>query len=363
MGKLDSVASLTGRPKVIDQEASLPPSTLSTELLQFHPMQRITYNVLAALIASNVYTSDFEDIDYFLHPRNVAAYKQVVKNLHLACFWYSAQDMGVAECIKRSRVHLADNETLTEEGKVGLAEAISHLERALETPGWQEWMTNGISIPFEVDQSFPLSLRQAWSDSMDDNPDAIDAHSLQVLRDANANGTELHDLHIAGWDNRATKWPGFLEEMEKAEKRIEINEKRAVGEGRQVATPTKKTSQRGPAKSSRKTGQAAAANAPTVAPRVSPRKGQSSTLMKSTKEAIDNQLDKAVRNSMKQPLPRFDLPRPLPIVVHTKSRSAKVNFVVDSIRSAAPTDKFVVFGDFYELVHVQEVLYLFDIKL
>ena len=45
------------RPKVIDQEAALPPSTLSIQLLQFHPMQRITYNVLAALIASNVYTS------------------------------------------------------------------------------------------------------------------------------------------------------------------------------------------------------------------------------------------------------------------------------------------------------------------
>ena len=43
---------------IIDKEASLPPSTLDTELLQFHPMQRITYNVLAALIASNVYTSE-----------------------------------------------------------------------------------------------------------------------------------------------------------------------------------------------------------------------------------------------------------------------------------------------------------------
>ena len=44
-------------PNVIDMEASLPPSTVTTEVLQFHPMQRITYNVLAALIATNVYTS------------------------------------------------------------------------------------------------------------------------------------------------------------------------------------------------------------------------------------------------------------------------------------------------------------------
>jgi hypothetical protein len=43
---------------VIDAEASLPPSTVSTEMIQFHPMQRITYNVLASLVASNVYTSE-----------------------------------------------------------------------------------------------------------------------------------------------------------------------------------------------------------------------------------------------------------------------------------------------------------------
>jgi hypothetical protein len=46
------------RRDVIDAEASLPPSTVSTEMIQFHPMQRITYNVLASLVASNVYTSE-----------------------------------------------------------------------------------------------------------------------------------------------------------------------------------------------------------------------------------------------------------------------------------------------------------------
>lgn len=49
---------LTLRPHIIDAEASLPPSTVSVEMLPFHPMQRVTYNVLAALIASNVYTSE-----------------------------------------------------------------------------------------------------------------------------------------------------------------------------------------------------------------------------------------------------------------------------------------------------------------
>ena len=56
---LNTVTKLTIlRPRVIDREAHLPPSEISTVLLKFHPMQRITYNVLAALVASNVYTSE-----------------------------------------------------------------------------------------------------------------------------------------------------------------------------------------------------------------------------------------------------------------------------------------------------------------
>ena len=56
---LSSVPAFTAelRPKVIDEEASLPPSTFMVERLRFHPFQRLTYNVLTALIASNVYTS------------------------------------------------------------------------------------------------------------------------------------------------------------------------------------------------------------------------------------------------------------------------------------------------------------------
>lgn len=46
------------RPKVIDTEAGLPPLTILQEVIQFDPLQRVTYNVLAALIASNVYTSE-----------------------------------------------------------------------------------------------------------------------------------------------------------------------------------------------------------------------------------------------------------------------------------------------------------------
>lgn len=306
------------------------------------PSSRVTFTQVSRESSESLTVGDFEDIDYFLHPRNTALFKQVIRNLHLACFWYSAPDMGAEACIRRSRIHLVENETLTDDAKAALAGAILHLERAVSTPGWQEWMTNGVSIPFEVEATFPLALRQAWSDSMDDNPDAIDANSLQLLRDANTNGTDMHDLHIAGWDSRANKWPDFFEEMEKVEKRVKVAEKKKA--------------------EAVKTEQAAAANAPTAVPKASPKK--KAPLKKTKKDVVDEQLEQALRNSaLQSSLSRSDLPRSLPTVIHTKSRSAKVNYVIDSILHASPADKFVIFGDIYELGHLREALDLFDIKL
>jgi len=287
---------------------------------------------------SQLISGDFEDIDYFLHPRNASEFRQVVRNLHLACFWYSARDMGVAECLNRSRVHLTENQGMTDEGKHALAEAISHLKRALDAPGWQEWMMNGVSIPFGADEWFPLAVRRAWSDSMKEDPDAIDAHSLELLRRANTNGKEDRDLLIAGEEHKARKWSDEVEEMEKAEMRAARH-------------------------ANHTTGQAAAANAPTAAPKVSPRKG-SAKRSRQNEERIDEQLAEAAMNAARQVLPprRSDLPRPLPSIIHIKSRSAKQNFVVDAILTAEPSDKFVIFGDIFEFGHLSEALDLFDVK-
>jgi hypothetical protein len=46
------------RPRVIDTEAQLPPLTITHEIVPFRPMQRISYNVIMALITSNVFTSE-----------------------------------------------------------------------------------------------------------------------------------------------------------------------------------------------------------------------------------------------------------------------------------------------------------------
>ena len=240
--------------------------------------------------------------------------------------------MGVEDCIKRTEVHLSENETITEDGRVALLEAITHLKRALDTPGWQEWMTNGVSLPFEIGDAFPLATREAWSDSMDDNPDLIDAFSLLSLRKANIRGASLHDLHMAGWDSRARKWPDALKEMENLEK-IAIR-------AQDVDKPSR-----------------AAANIPTSPSRKRvARKGGITR-----KNKTEQNLDEAAQNADRQV--RYDSPRPLPETIQTRSWSAKVNFVLDTIQNAPLTDIFVVFGDTFELGHMKEALELFDIQL
>lgn len=52
-----SAVMVKHQPGVIAQEVKLPPSTVSAEMVHFTPWQRLTYNALTALVASNVYTS------------------------------------------------------------------------------------------------------------------------------------------------------------------------------------------------------------------------------------------------------------------------------------------------------------------
>ncbi|WWD19169.1 hypothetical protein CI109_103627 [Kwoniella shandongensis] len=332
-------------PKVIDMEAQLPPSTISKELLQFDPMQRITYNVLAALVSSNVLTSGGEDADYFLHPKNVESYNQVVNNLHLACFWYSARAMDADGCLERTRSWLDRHPEASEHIRTHLEEACRHLETALSTPGWDEWMTNAVSMAMDG-TSFPSIIKQAWSDSFNGQPNMIDMHSLIELRELNKRGSTLQELHIAGWDFRSSKSEISVEEMLRThEKHTKAEHKAKKAEERKV-----------------KKGAATAAQTPKAAP-ISP--GKRATKRKS--DVLEERLDEAARNANKAagrtPLspPGVDLPRPLPALIHTKSRSAKVNYVLRSIQESDKEDKFVIFGDTYELGHLTEGLDMVDI--
>ncbi|KAK8854687.1 hypothetical protein IAR55_003426 [Kwoniella newhampshirensis] len=330
-------------PQVIDEEARLPPSTISKEVLQFDPMQRITYNVLAALVSSNVLTSGGEDADYFLHPRNAESYNQVVNNLHLACFWYSAREMDAAGCLERTRDWLSKHPEASEQVRMHLEESCHHLETAISSPGWDDWMNNAISIPVDG-SSFPPIIKHAWSDSFDTQPDMIDLHSLITLRELNRRGVSLQDLYVAGLEFRKNK-------RDKGERqKSQPGQKANNSEGRKRA--------------------GTAAQAPIAVP-VSPDQRRGSG-RKRKGDALDERLEEAARNANAAADYVFDLPlrlcaadpqqpRPLPSVMLTKSRSAKVNYVLRSIQEAEKEDKFVIFGDNYELGHLTEGLDMLDI--
>ncbi|OCF32745.1 hypothetical protein I316_05666 [Kwoniella heveanensis BCC8398] len=332
-------------PKEIDHEATLPPSTITTTVLQFDPMQRITYNVLAALVASNVYTSGGEDIDYFLHQNNRDTFLRVISNLNLACFWYSASEIGAEDGLRRTRYWLETHPNANQHAREQLEEACKHLEAALQTPGWNQWMKEGVSMPMDGSE-LPEAIQAAWSDSASERPDMVDVYSLLTIREANKAGTTLDQLEEQGRLHREQKQLDVKRELDQHEGR------RSKGKGR-------KTKDNG----------WSAANAPQAAPKTS-RKLTSNEKRKRPQDEIEQRLEEAERNALVSTIATMpgnsrtddeSGPRPLPTFIHTRSRSAKANFVAKLVLDAPEGDKFVIFGDVYELGHLTELLDLLDI--
>jgi hypothetical protein len=297
------------------------------------------------------------DQDYLLHPRNTEHFNQVIKNLHLACFWYSSPSMDAEGCLSRTRHALDHNTSLDEFSRSQLEEAARHLEEALRTPGWTEWMSHAYSVPLETGGSALSSmLRQAWSDSMETDPNLIDAWSLSKLREANEKGRTEQELHILGWDSREWKCLDFQQEMERigvAEIREEWRREKAK---KKVKTEKEPTVNEG------------AAQQPPRAPKFIAHKVTSSSPKKKGKgkkgqeeEELERQLAEAEENARRVERQNDTRPRPLADMIETTSRSSKVNFVIETIREADGEDKFVIFGDQYELRLLKEVLNLFDI--
>ena len=343
----------------------LPPSELVTEVVEFHPMQKVSYNVLAALVASNVYTSqsrpvkisellalllspflgNFQDKDYFLHPKNTKSFKAVIRNFHLATFWYSARHMGVEKCLERTRFHLGNNKDLDDNARAALQEAENYLQTALETPGWVEWMEHAVSAPYEVSASdIPAEISMSWSDSPGDRPDLVGADSLKSLRDLNYVGLVDEDLEEAGDRHRSLKVAAAIAEDENDEtiNKDNISPKKQPY-ARQIDPEVTDVLQ-------------SAAHAPTAV-----RKGVISKQKDRKRDAMIYRLDEASRNALQDISSIANRVRPMPSTIQAKTCSAKLNFVIEALLSR-PEDKFVIFGDLYELGHLTEALDLLDIK-
>ena len=247
--------------------------------------------------------------------------------------------MGIIKCLERVRFHLQNNESLTEQARDALNEVVAHFEAAIACPGWMEWMEHAVSAPYDIhDDAISIEVKAAWSDSNFLNPNIIAADSLKLLRTRNRAGVSEEDLKHAGEAHAVAKLAAAQEEDEHDKKLHMENKKKTVP----ITDEDART----------------AAHAPT-----SVSKGVINKRSPKKNKEIDPlilRLDEAARNAEQDV--KMDLgPPPMPPIVHTQSRSAKLNFAVNEILSCE-SDKFVIFGDVFELGHLTEALDLVDVK-
>jgi hypothetical protein len=244
--------------------------------------------------------------------------------------------MDASGCLTRLEDDIENKANLTDGNRAIMREAAEHLQRAIETPGWSEWMRYAISLPVHI-PSLPLALRDAWSESMTLDSEWIDVHSATRIRDKNDNGTTIEDLIEAGERMLDRKKQEAVAELDKSTEAAERKQQKLEKRGLVVA-------------------QSNAAQAPN---KVSPRKKGPTK-----KDKIEEALAQAARNAQLaiDVEARAHLPRPLPLTSEVKTRSHKMNYVVKTILSSLSDDKFVIFGDTAELGHCTEVLDLFDMS-
>ena len=124
------------RPKDIEQVVRLPPLHIRTVLLQPTPENRVSINVITALIASNAVLSQRKDQDYFFHPSQIKARDEVVHNVMLAAFHFTGTTMhrvmrtieNVEEGLRKAeqRRYTAEDVTLLEKALISLKEAMEN---------------------------------------------------------------------------------------------------------------------------------------------------------------------------------------------------------------------------------------------
>ncbi|ORY35479.1 SNF2 family N-terminal domain-domain-containing protein [Naematelia encephala] len=324
------------RSGTVNEEIAVPPLTTVIQYLDLDPLQRTSYNALAALIAGNIYTVSAKSQGHFLHAKNKRAFQNVIFNLHLACFWYTSPEMNLLGSLEASQAHLNEAQ-MTEENRTLLEEAVQQLRSAIEDPVWSEWNSNvHFSLPFDA-SLLPEVIKVASTRSPNSNPNLVDAGMLLKLRNDNKGGVSLDELStIAAIELAATSFAAQPTGKSKTSRGKKLDD----GVSSQVKAPVPVSSET------------------MVASR-----GKQRTTVHDV-EGIDEQLQLARSNAaaLRERPDHTDLPRPLPERMQTYSRSAKVNYVLHSILSAHEEDKFVIFGSVSEIGHLTEALDLADIK-
>ncbi|KAJ3158125.1 hypothetical protein HDU86_003077 [Geranomyces michiganensis] len=141
------------RNEDIERDVRLPPLSEKIVRFSFRPLQRTTYNCIVAFIGANAVLSQREHRDYFFHPRQAAALRDVIGNLQEACFWLSPKDFikdvyGTLENVREGLIRAGDRGYSPEDVKH--LQSIWHvLTDALEDELWCAVMPSA-DLAFEV---------------------------------------------------------------------------------------------------------------------------------------------------------------------------------------------------------------------
>lgn len=242
--------------------------------------------------------------------------------------------MRAADSLERLQdyLHRERERPLEDEARDAMVEAVNHLQRAIDFPGWHEWIRYGLSVPIHA-PALPVDIRTAWSESQGKDTEWVDAGSLKTLAAGNTNGTTIDSLVSAGHAAMETKIHQADAEDLKADATA-VEKQRKSDKAGLAVTPAPVDVAKAP-------------------PKVSARRRLSSI-----SDGIDARLAQAIQNAqmVKEQQARSHLPRPLDEKIEVKTRSHKINYVVQAVRSSHDDDRFVIFGDVLEIGLLTEVL-------
>ncbi|KAJ2088617.1 hypothetical protein IW138_004107 [Coemansia sp. RSA 986] len=128
------------RPESIGCEVQIPPLHEKAVTLLPSRLQMLTYNTVVAFFHINAVLTERVGRDYFFHPENKKHLRQIVENLFLSCFWFSASLKHIKDGIDNGQRALdlwnQGKKPYSDDDVTLLRRSISALQRASEDNEW-----------------------------------------------------------------------------------------------------------------------------------------------------------------------------------------------------------------------------------
>lgn len=334
----------------IGLDLQLPPLYNKITYLKPTYHDKLTMNNFIMALLSNYVTSEREDEDYMFHPRNRKKLDLLISNMRNATFhWIGWTDEMLRETIRVSRKYMGEkSNSISEEDKTLMLEAIDSGERALADPGWR-----AMSKLHEIGvyaAGLSEAARQHWAlDGVDRDPilmGTTQARALQRHVNEQADRGHAAEEGLIGAGIKA---------MAAARKKVSVDEN-SIEVPAEVENPDKSRMRnetaeapklRGASKSSKHSAvrvhsrSRATTNPPPATPSITPTKSSAtSQIFPSTRSGATTGSPISTRKlSSSQTVLDLLLP---PIKI-TSFTSAKLTYLIHRILFTHPAEKTIIF--------------------